>query len=559
MKKTVTGAQAIVECFKLEGVQHAFCVPGESYLPLMDAIYGEESIQLISTRHEGGAAFMAESYGKATGRPGIAMATRGVGGANLAIGIHTAYQDSTPMVVFLGQVNSKFRGREGFQEVDLDQFFGYITKWAVEVKDTERMAEIVQRAFRVAKSGRPGPVVVSLPEDVLSQTTEISFGPASKIPKPKPAEQDIEEVAKLLKNAKKPLILAGGGIKSAYAENSLIEFAEKYNLPVMSAFRRHDIFPNHHPLYVGQSGLGTNKGILDTIREADTILAIGTRFSEVTTQDYSILAHNPVIIHIDIDYSVLGKVYSPQVGILADAQEALKELLNIEKYGLTNTTWKDWAAQRRAVYETATSLEVVEDKGNTTFVDNKMVIETLQKLLPEDAIITNDAGNFAGWLHSFYQFKQKGTYIGPTSGAMGYGLPAAIGAKIAQPDKTVISLSGDGGFMMTMQELETAVRYNVPIISIVFNNNMYGTIRMHQEMVFPEREIGTSLGDLNFYEVGKALQVQSYKVTSNQEFDKVFKEALSLNKPVLIEVKTNPEQISVNSTITDLRSRAKSK
>lgn len=557
MKKRMTGAQAIVECFRQEEVEYVFCVPGESYLPLMDAIYEEKSIQLISTRHEGGAAFMAEAYAKATGKPGIAMATRGVGGANLAIGIHTAHQDSTPMVVFLGQVNSKFRGREGFQEVDLDQFFGHITKWAVEVKDTERMAEIVQRAFRVAKSGRPGPVVVSLPEDVLSDIQEITFGPTSKAPTPRPSQQDLVEIARLLNKAKQPLLIAGGGIKLAKAEETLVAFAEKYQLPVMSAFRRHDVFPNQHPLYVGQSGLGTNKAILDTIREADTIIAIGTRFSEVTTQDYSILNHQPAIIHIDIDHSILGKVYAPNVGVVADAKEALQDLLDLDQYGLTTSSWQEWANQRRAVYENATKLEVAESDGS--FVDNKQVIKLMQALLPEDAIITNDAGNFAGWLHAFYQFKQKNTYIGPTSGAMGYGLPAAIGAKLGQPDKTVVSLSGDGGFMMTVQELETAVRYNVPIISLVFNNNMYGTIRMHQEMVFPEREIGTALGDVHFDEVARSLGVTSYRATNNQEFEQAFKEALTINKPVLIEIKTNPEQISVNATISQLRERAKNK
>lgn len=556
MKKRMTGAQAIVEVFRLEAVEYVFCVPGESYLPLMDAIYDEKSIQLISTRHEGGAAFMAEAYAKATGKPGIAMATRGVGGANLAIGIHTAYQDSTPMVVFLGQVNSKFRGREGFQEVDLDQFFGHITKWAVEVKDAERMGEIVQRAFRVAKSGRPGPVVVSLPEDVLSDVAEVTFGPTAKVPTPRPSQLDLVEIAKLLTKARKPLVIAGGGIKLSGAEEELIAFCEKYHLPVMSSFRRHDVFPNQHPLYVGQSGLGTHKDILDTIRQADTIIAVGTRLSEVTTQDYSIFNHQPTMIHIDIDYSVLGKVYAPDMGVVADAKEALKDLLDLDQYGL-NPSWKDWAKERRLAYETATKLEVAET--NEPFVNPKYVIKTMQEMLPENAIITNDAGNFAGWLHAFYQFKQKNTYIGPTSGAMGYGLPAAIGAKLGQPDRTVVSLSGDGGFMMTVQELETAVRYHVPIISLVFNNNMYGTIRMHQELVFPEREIGTALGEVHFEEVARSLGVTSFRVTTDQEFEQAFKKALTLNKPVLIEIKTNPEQISVHATISQLRERARNK
>lgn len=541
VSRKMTGAQAIVESVKIEGVTKVFCVPGESYLPVMDAIYQELTIDLISARHEGGAAFMAEGYAKATGKPAVVMATRGVGAANLSIGVHTAFQDSTPMVVLLGQVHSQFRGREGFQEVDLDQFFRPIAKWTVEIKDAERVPELMQRAFRIAQSGRPGPVVVALPEDILPMKKMMTFGPPVSKPKPRPAYSEINEIEELLNEASFPLIIAGGGIKSSKAEASLIHFAEKFELPVVVAFRRHDSFPTNHRLYAGHLGLGVNSGILQTVKEADVIVAIGTRLSEVTTQDYSIISQEKKLIHIDISEETIGKVYAPHIGVVADAEECLIALSQIK----LKQKWHLWAKARRNAYEQSLV------KTNETL--NKQIITTLQKHLPADAIITNDAGNFAGWLHTFFEFNSPNTYIGPTSGAMGYGMPAAIGAKLAFPNKTVVSLSGDGGFMMTMQELETAVRYKIPIISIIFNNRMYGTIRMHQEMVYPGRVIGTDLGNVHFAEYAKCVGANGYLVHNKSEFEKALLEALHINNPTVIEIHSDPEQISVHSTIKQLR------
>jgi acetolactate synthase I/II/III large subunit len=548
----LTGAQAVVECIRREEINHVFCVPGESYLEVMDAIYDVDGMELISTRHEGGAAFMAEAYAKATGKPGIAMATRGVGGSNLAIGIHTAHQDSTPMVVFLGQVDSKFRGREGFQEVELDRFFGHICKWAVEIRDVERIPEIVQRAFRIAKSGRPGPVVVALPADIIKQQAEMKFAPIAVKPKPKPSCSEVDACFDLLSKAQRPLILAGGGIISSNGEDTLERFADQYGIPVIASFRRHDVFAHNHPLFAGHSGLGTFAGILDTIRQADTILAIGTRFSEVTTQGYSIISDRQKIIHIDIDDTTLGKVYPPELGIIADAKEALLALLQA-KYDLPVKRWTSWASERRRVYE---QLVQIEESHHNDHVDVKQIMVAMQKVLPKDTIITNDAGNFSGWLHSFYSFNERKTYIGPTSGAMGYGVPAAIGAKIAHPHRTVVSLSGDGGFMMTMQELETAVRYQVPIVSLVFNNNMYGTIRMHQEKEHPLRVIGTDLGNPDFTLLAQAFGLHSERVTADADFEGALVRAVQSNKPALIEIMCDPEKISVQATISSLREKA---
>ncbi|GAA0598200.1 thiamine pyrophosphate-binding protein [Virgibacillus siamensis] len=548
--ETTTAAQAIVKCLNIEGISNVFCVPGESYLPVLDALHDEEAIRVLSARHESGAAFMAEGYAKSSLKPGIVFATRGVGAANLSIGVHTAYQDSTPMVVFLGQVHSRFRGREGFQEVDLDRFFGHIAKWTVEVNDPERMPELVQRALRIAQTGRPGPVVVSLPEDVLPVETKMHFGPAVVKPKPKPSEQEMKNVETVLLTAEKPLIIAGGGVKSSQAEGALIKFAEKFSIPVMAAFRRHDCFPNDHPLYAGHLGLGTNQKLLKTVHDADVILALGTRLSEVTTQDYTIITPDKKLIHVDIDHNSIGKVYAPDAGIVADLQEALQVMVEME----AQRSWGNWAAERRDAYESVSTLDISHND-----VVNKHIIAMVEKALPEHALLTNDAGNFAGWLHAFYPFKKNHTYVGPTSGAMGYGMPAALGAKLSFPNKPVVSLSGDGGFMMTFQELETAVRCNIPIISLVFNNQMYGTIRMHQEMHYPEKVIGTDLGNVSFKDMAESVGAHGYQVSTAEAFAQAFKQALENGKPCVIEILTDKEQISVSSTITQIRDRAKGK
>src|SRR5690625_226583 len=545
--KTMTGAQAIVECIKRENINKVFCVPGESYLPVLDALYDETSIDVITTRHEGGAAFMAEGYAKASLKPGVVLATRGVGATNLSIGVHTAYQDSTPMVVFLGQVHSKFRGREGFQEVDLEHYFHSIAKWAVEIRDTERMPEIVQRAFRTARSGRPGPVIVSLPEDILPVESEMNFGPVSPPPKPAPSEAELNQIKKILNNAKSPLIIAGGGVKSAQAEQELIDLAEKHQIPVIASFRRQDVFPNNHELYAGHLGLGTHESIIKTIKQADVILALATRLSEVTTQDYSIITQDKKLIHLDIDYDTIGKVYMPNVGIVADAGEGMSAMTKMD---IDFTPWKLWSETRHEAYLQTCKLELQEDD-----VINKKVIATLLEKLPEDALLTNDAGNFAGWLHSFYSFNQKHTYVGPTSGAMGYGMPAALGAKLAFPNKTIVALAGDGGFMMTVQELETAVRHHIPIIALVFNNNMYGTIRMHQEMHYPKKVMATDLGHVSFAELAKSTGALGIQVETGEQFDSAFEKALNEQQPVVIEIITGKEQISVSSTIDQLREK----
>ncbi|HLQ72262.1 MAG TPA: thiamine pyrophosphate-dependent enzyme [Bacillota bacterium] len=542
--KRVTAAQAIVDCIKLEDIRTTFCVPGESYLAVLDALHDAKDIRLISARHESGAAFMAEGYAKSTLKPGIVFATRGVGAANLSIGVHTAYQDSTPMVVFLGQVHRDFKGREGFQEVDLEAFFRPITKWTVEVTDPNRTVEMVQRAFRIAQSGRPGPVVVSLPEDVLPVETDVYYGPQFKKSTPRPSVKEIKQVEMVLEKSKQPVIIAGGGVKSAQAEETLVQFAQKYNVPVMTSFRRHDAFPNDHGLYGGHLGLGANPNILKTVKEADTILAFGTRLSEVTTQDYRLIRNDQALIHIDIEPGTIGKVYPPEIGIVGDLREALTGLTAIQLTG----SWEEWTKSANQRYLAASNLEVTEDD-----VINKHIIAYLVERLPKHALLTNDAGNFAGWMHAYYPFTKKHTYVGPTSGAMGYGMPAALGAKLAFPEKTVVALAGDGGFMMTVQELETAVRNDIPVICLVFNNEMYGTIRMHQEKHYPHRVVGTDLGAVSFANLAKSVGANGYRVHDMDEFTTCFETAMNENSPTVIEVMTLKENISVTSTISDIR------
>lgn len=540
--KRMTCSQAIVECMKIEQVEKVFCVPGESFLPLMESIYMEPSVELYSNRHEGGAAFMAEGYAKASNKTGVVMATRGVGAANLSIGIHTAYQDSTPMVVLLGQVHRKFRGREGFQELELDQFLGQVTKWGAEIKDAERTPEILQKAFRIANSGRPGPVVVALPEDVLYEEKEMMFGSAALKPKPGMSSEEEKHVIEIIGKAERPVIIAGGGIKLSNAEGVLKSFAEQTDIPIMAAFRRQDVINNEHKNYCGHLGMGVPDAQIQTIKQADVVIAIGTRLSEVTTQDYSLLTDRQTLVHIDIEAAILGNVYPPDAGIVADAKEALEKLLQQTSY-LVNENRGTWLEDRKQAFRHSIRLSEVKEEALT--IGYKDVMNEFNSIWPENGIISNDAGNFAAWLHQYHSFQLPKGYVGPTSGAMGYGLPAAIGAKLAFPDAPVVSWSGDGGFMMTMQEIETAVRYHIPVIALVFNNGMYGTIRMHQEWKFPKHNPATMLGDVNFAGMAENMGAKAKRVYSGDEFRAALKEALNeKNKPTVIEMIMNNKQIS---------------
>lgn len=537
----ISGGKAVVNVMAKEGVNKVFCVPGESYLGVMDALYEHPEISLISARHEGGASFMAEGYAKASGEVGVCMATRGVGASNLAIGIHTASQDSTPLVALIGQVERPFKDKEAFQEVNLVGMFSHLCKWTVEIDRVERIPELLHRAFHIARSGRPGPVLVALPHDMLEDTAEMVEIPVYQSQPARPHKESVQQVVEMLQNAKRPILIAGGGVIRSQAVPLLVKFAETVQIPVVTAFRRFDTFPNSHPCYAGWLGFGTPKYLLEAIDNADLVIALGTRFSQVGTQDYSLLSGKGKLIHIDISEDVFGKVYAPSLAVTADAKAFLVEALTI---ALSTPLNSDEMRVEKLHNEYMNFSKVKEDYTDE-YVDLDGFMYDIVSQLPKDTIITNDAGNFFGWLSRYYRFEHENTYVGPTSGAMGYGLPAAIGAKLAQPHKTVVSFSGDGGFMMTLQEIETAVRYNIPVISIVVNNNLYGTIRTHQEKHFPDRVIGTELSNPNFAELASLFGAYGQKVENNTDFAPALKRALLSGRPAVIEVVTNPKILSV--------------
>jgi acetolactate synthase-1/2/3 large subunit len=538
----LSGGHLVVRVLEKEGVKKVFCVPGESYLGVLDGLFAHPDIQLISARHEGGAAFMAEAYAKASGNVGVCMATRAVGSANLAIGIHTAYQDSTPLVALIGQVERPFKGKEAFQEVDLVAFFSHVCKWTVEIDRVERIPELLHRAFHVARSGRPGPVLVSLPHDMLEDEVEWTEMAPYRVSPIRPNQESVDQALESLLKAERPLIIAGGGVIRSRATPLLVKLAEALHVPVVTTFRRFDAFPNHHPCYAGWLGFGTPRYLLDYIKNTDVVIALGTRFSQVSTQDYQLLSSETRLIHVDISPDVIGKVYPPALPIVADVKEFLTDLLK-HVSPLETLNRQQIVSELHARY-----MDFSETKPDYTdeYVDMDGLMHDLVRRLPKDSIITSDAGNFFGWLCRYYRFENENTYIGPTSGAMGYGMPAAIGAKLAQPDKLVVSFSGDGGFMMTVQEFETAVRYQIPIISIVVNNNLYGTIRAHQEKQFPNRMIGTNLTNPNFSELAKLMGGHGERVQRNADFLPAFERALEANLPSVIEVLTNPDILSVN-------------
>jgi acetolactate synthase I/II/III large subunit len=549
-KVKLTAAQAIVEVMVREGVEKVFCVPGESYLSVLNEMYQHPNIELITGRHEGGVSFMTEGYAKASGKVGVCFATRGPGATNLSIGLHTANQDSTPVVAFIGQVEKEFCGKEGFQEIDLAEYFSHLVKWTVEINDASRVPELVHRAFHMARSGRPGPVVISLPQDVLDEIAEVEFAQSAFISSPRADHAAVEMAKEWLLSAKRPVIIAGGGVTSTKSAPELVSLAEQLDIPVASAFRRFDVFPNDHQNYVGSLGLNAAKYLVDLVQDADVILAIGTRFSQITSQDYSLLNSNTKLIHVDISVDEIGKVYRPAMGIVSDAKHFLVDLLA----SLASTPHvpdrKDYILQTRKKYE---EFSAIPKLGKSNFVQLETVIRHLQELLPRNTVYTSDAGNFFGWMAKYFSFNEQGTFVGPTSGAMGYGLPAAIGVKVAHPNKTVVSFSGDGGFMMTVQELETAVRNQIPVIAIVSNNNMFGTIRMHQEKHFPKRVVATKLSNPNFADWMNQIGGHGELVERDEDFKSALLRAVESGKPAVIEVRVDPERVSVAKTIDDLR------
>lgn len=548
-----SGGRILVDTLKINGADLVFCVPGESYLPVLDALHDEQdTIRLIVCRQEGGAAYMAEAYGKLTGRPGICFVTRGPGACNASVGIHTSFQDSTPMILFIGQVGSAMVEREAFQEVDFRRMFGQMVKWVGQIDRPERIPEMVSRAFHLAVSGRPGPVVLALPEDMLSSEAEVAdISPYRRV-QAHPGSADIETLQTMLGNAQRPLLLLGGGDWSPDACRNIMEFAEAFVLPVACTFRRQDLFDNRHHKYIGDVGIGINPALAERIRQADLILAVGPRLGEITTSGYTLLdvpRPRQKLIHVHPGIAELGRVYQADLLInsgmaeFAAAARVLKPAYS--------PVWQPWAVAARKEY-----LETLQPEPASGEPDLGRIIAYLREQLPPEAILTNGAGNYASWLHRYYTYAKYRTQLAPTNGSMGYGLPAAVAAKLVHPDRAVICFAGDGCFQMNGQELATAVHYELPIIVIVINNGMYGTIRMHQERRFPGRISGTDLVNPDFASLARAYGAYGEVVSTTGEFPAAFERAIGAHRPALLEVRMHPDQITPRTTLTAIRAAA---
>ena len=538
---------AAVQVLRDRGVRYAFGVPGESFLGLLDALHETPAIRLVATRHEGGAAFMAEAVGKLTGVPAICMGTRGVGAANLAIGLHTAFQDSTPLIAFVGQVETPFRHREALQEVELAAFLGEITKWAVEAPTGKRLPAIVAEAYRRSVVGRPGPVAIALRGDILDEAAPDDPPATTAIPMAAPRPADIAAVVDLLGAARRPLVIAGGGVLRARATGRLVELAERFGLPVMTAFRRHDAFPNDHPLYLGPLSFGAPPSVAERARAADVVLAIGTRLSEITTLGYTLPSPEATLIHADIAPEVLGRTFPARYAIAADAAEVLAALLAAAG-GEPDAARREANARDRAAYEAGSAPPATSIVP--ALVDPALVVAELRRRLPPEAILTSDAGNFWGWFARSYRFLRPGTLLGPTSGAMGYAVPAAVAAALVTGNRVpVVALVGDGGFLMTGNELAVAAQLGLNVTCLVFNNALYGTIRLHQERTYPGRVAGTELWSPNFVRYAEAFGGFGVRVERNEEIGDALAAALAHPGIAVVEVAVARETIAVGQTL----------
>jgi acetolactate synthase-1/2/3 large subunit len=515
-------------------------VPGESFLGLLEAL-PEAGIRVVATRHEGGASFMAEAVGQLTGHPAAVMGTRAVGAGNMAIGIHTAHQNSTPLVALLGQVERKFRGREAFQESDLVRTPGALAKWAVEVDDPSRAAELLGEGLRSMRSRRPGPVLFSLPEDVLDLPAGAGTVDVRPTDPAAPDPDAVQAMVDLLTTAQRPLILAGGGVRAAGATDELVTFAEQLGVPVMAAWRRPDVFPNDHPLFLGMTGYGSARTVRPRVESADALLVIGCRLNEIASYEYSIPAPTTRWAHVDLEpHTAHAGLRASEISVAADAGEFLRAaLVHIARWPRLD---RPEVAAERAAYLAAS---VVDDERSWDGpgVDPGKVIATLSRVLPADATVTTDAGNFGLWLARGYSVRRPGRFLGPTSGAMGYGLPAAIAASLCQPERVVVAVCGDGGFAMTMNELETAVREGARPIAVVFDNMRYGTITMHQQRRGRE-PVATDLGPIDFAAVAEACGALGLRVQRDDEFEPALRQAISAGRPTVLQLQLDQRWVS---------------
>jgi acetolactate synthase-1/2/3 large subunit len=554
-----TGGQILVDALHIHGVDTAFGVPGESYLDVLDALH-DSDIRFVINRQEGGAAFMAEAYGKMTGKPGICFVTRGPGATNASIGVHTAFQDSTPMILFIGQVGSDFIDREAFQEIDYRRMYGQMAKWVTQIDRADRIPEYIARAFQVATSGRPGPVVLALPEDMLVTQAAVADARRYQPVQAAPSANQIAQLRAMLAEAKRPIVLLGGGSWSDQACADLARFAEANRLPVGCTFRFQDLLDNAHPNYVGDVGIGINPKLAARVKEADLVIAIGPRLGEMTTSGYSLLS-SPVprqkLVHIHADPDELGSVYQGELMIASGAPQVCAMLAAMAP--VDSSAWAGTVEEAKAELAAWQAQPPIFAHGGAP-LDLWQVVQELMAQAPRDTIITNGAGNYATWAHRFYRYGGKRTQLAPTNGAMGYAVPAGVAAKIIDPKRTVVTFAGDGEFMMTGQELATAVQYGAGVIILVFNNNMFGTIRMHQERDYPGRVSGTTLHNPDFAALARAYGGHGEVVEKTEEFGPALQRALEhangKGLPAVIELRYDGNLITPNATLETIRKNA---
>ena len=547
---TRNGGKLLVECLLALGARHSFGVPGESYLAVLDALHDTAGrLDFTLCRQEGGAAFMAAAYGKLTGRPGICWVTRGPGATNASIGVHTAMQDSAPMILFVGQVGTDMKGREAFQELDYRAVFGTMVKWAVEIDQVDRIPEIVARAWKTAVTGRPGPVVVALPEDMLTDLTEVAAlsGPGD-YPEPEPGAEAVTRARDMLAGAKRPLILYGGCNWTEAGRAALQDFASGSNIPVISVFRYQDQFDNHAPVFCGEAGVGMVPNVHRLLAEADVILAINNRFGENSTDGYTVF-DLPVprqrLIHVHGSDLELGKVYQPELGIQAGPNAFVRAL---NAGGPVTGVWAEWQAEARAGYEAGFDLPDLPSP-----VDMGKVTAYLRDVLPKDAIITNGAGNFAIWSGRFLKYGPAMRLLAPQSGAMGYGIPAAVAAKVVHPERRVVCFAGDGDFQMTCQELATAAQAGAQPVILILNNGIYGTIRAHQERNYPERVSGTEMVNPDFSALARVYGFHGERVERTEDFAAAFARACASPTGAVLDLVISPEALTPRVTLSQMR------
>jgi acetolactate synthase I/II/III large subunit len=547
-----TAAAALVEQLVINGVTHVFCVPGESFLPVLDALR-DSGITVTVCRHEGGAAMMAEAVGKVTGRPGVCFVTRGPGATNAAAGIHIAQQDSTPMIMFVGQVETSVREREAFQELDYRAVFGSMTKWTVEVDHANRITEFVSRAFYTACSGRPGPVVVALPKDVLSERTSVANAPAFEPVETSPGDEDMARLSELLAQSKNPLFVLGGSRWSEAARRQIHEFAEQTGLPIATSYRRSTLFDPLHPLYAGDLGLGPNPKLVARAKAADLLVLLGGRLGEIPSQGYSVLSSpspQTKLVHIHPGAEEIGRVYRPHLAIHASPNRFVAGLKQLTI--APNPGWRESADIAHADYRAWTGTATPQP-GDVNLGE---IMIWLRNHVPTDTILCNGAGNYASWIHRFYRFREFMTHVAPTSASMGYGMPAAVAMQRLYPERLVLSVNGDGDFLMSGQEFAIAVQYRLPIIVIVCDNGMYGTIRMHQEREFPGRVSATELHNPDFDAYARAFGGFGAVVNKTSDFPAAFVAARQSGLPSIIHLKIDSDAILPAATLSGIRERA---